>query len=92
MMRVTVDEVWTRIRRHAGQVFHQKRGKQFTYEVYGGAIQLHTTNRHIPRSDIARALDHVPFPSTTIVNQLGVQGPSYVYAILMDPRIRSSDW
>jgi len=27
-----------------------------------------------------------------VPTRLGVQGPSYVYAILMDERIRAGDW
>ena len=88
----SLDVVWRRITRAAGERFHLARGKPFTYSVRGNSIDLHTTNRQIPRSDIAKALNHVPLASTTVANRLGVQGPSYVYAILTDSRIRESDW
>lgn len=89
---VLIDDVWRRITGNAGQQFRQKLGKPFTYSIRGNTIELHTTNRMIPRSDLERALGHVPFASTTIVNRLAVQAPSYVFAILMDPRVRKSDW
>lgn len=85
-------QVWSRIESFAGQTFRLKRGKAFTYSVASGAIHLHTTNRMIPRSDIRRCLERLPFSDTTVPNGLGVQGPSYVYAIMMDERIRAGDW
>ena len=87
-----IDAVWRRISAAAGETFHLKRGKPFTYSVYGNTIDLHTTNRRIPKSDIRRTLTHVPLTSTTVVSDLGVQAPSYVYAILMDPRVRGDAW
>jgi hypothetical protein len=92
MSTASIEQIWERIERHAGETFRLKQGKEFTYDVDGGAIRLHTANRQIPRSDIDRALGHVSFESTTVVNRLRVQGPSYVYAILMDARIRAGDW
>jgi hypothetical protein len=86
-----IDSVWARITHHAGEMFHLIRGGQFTYVVLGNSIKPDRTNRQIPKSDFARALPHVPFTSTTEVNHLGVQGPSYVYAILMDARISRED-
>jgi len=85
-------DVWQRIKENAGQLFRQRKGGEFTYQVYGRTIKPDRTNRQIPAIDIERGLKHVPFMSTTEVNRLGVQGPSYVYAILMDARIRQNDW
>lgn len=90
--RPSLDVVWRRITRAAGETFHLARGKPFTYSVRGNTIDLHTTNRQIPRSDIAKALDYVPLASTTVVNRLGVQVPFCVYAIVTDSRIRQDDW
>lgn len=84
------DAVWKRIVRHSGETFRQLRGKPFTYDARSRTIYLHTTNRHISRKAIEKALKRVPLPDTTVVQDLS--GPSYVYGILMDPRIRLSDW
>jgi hypothetical protein len=85
-----VDSVWSRIRAHQGETFVQIRGGRFTYQVLGGSIVLDRTNRQIPKSDIETALNMVPFESTVPLQRL--QAPSYIYAILMDSRIREGEW
>lgn len=82
--------VWERIVEHSGDTFYQIRGKAFTYDASGRTIRLHTTNWSIPRSAIDEALTMVPLLNTTVVQHL--MGPSYIYAILSDPRVRGSDW
>ena len=85
-----IEEVWSRIEAHAGETFRQIQGAEFTYAVRSGSIWPNRTNRALPRSDVKRALEHVPRDSTVPLQ--GLQGPSYLYAILMDPRIRQQDW
>ena len=86
----TIDEVWGRIEAHAGEVFQQKRGALFTYAVAGGCVRPDRTNRLLPRADFAAALELVPSPTTVPFQRL--QGPSYIWAVLHDPRIRMDDW
>jgi hypothetical protein len=86
----TFQTVWTRIEANAGQTFHQIRGGAFTYRVYGGSVRPDRTNRLIPKSNFEKALALVPLASTAPVQRL--QGPSFIYAILMDPGIRQNDW
>jgi hypothetical protein len=76
-------------RPYAGEVFHQKRGKPFTYTVSGGCVRRDRTNRLLPRTDFAAALELVPTDTTVSFQRL--QGPSYVWAILHDRRI-PGDW
>jgi hypothetical protein len=85
-----ITTVWKRIEAHAGEQFHQLRGAAFTYRIKGTSVIPDRTNRQIGRSQFEKALLHVPLENTTPVQRL--QGPSYLYAILMDPRIRVSDW
>ena len=66
------------------------RGAPFTYVVAQGAVRPNRTNRHIPRSHFEKALTLVPLKNTSVVQDL--QGPSFVYAILMDDRIRAGEW
>lgn len=84
-----LETVWASIVSLAGEAFRQIKGGEFTYAVAGNYLRLSRTNRSIPKSDIAKSLPYVPFESTTVVNHLAVQAPSYVYAILMDPRVRT---
>jgi hypothetical protein len=83
-------EVWSRIESHAGEEFTQIRGGTFRYSIVGSILRPDRTNRGLPRAQFEEALSLVPLPNTTVVHHL--QGPSYVYAILMDPRIRRGDW
>ena len=89
-MRPSIDIVWGRIVAHEGETFHQIRGKAFEYEVHSGYLRPDTTNQNIPRAAFEEALELVPLKNTVPVQHL--RGPSYIYAILMDKRIRKADW
>ena len=84
------EAVWSRIASHAGETFHQMRGKPFTYAMNDIYIELKSTNQNIPKKHIAEALKLVPLQNTVPVQHL--RAPSYIYAILTDPRIRVSEW
>lgn len=85
-----IDKIWSRIKSHAGDVFSQMRGKKFSYAIEGDYIKLGATNQSISKAHIAQALELVPLSTTVPVQHL--RAPSYIYAILMDKRIRQADW
>jgi hypothetical protein len=89
IMRRDVTTVWARIEANAGETFRQERGAAFTYEVRGGSVVPDRTNRLLPKTDFEKALQ-VPLNGPGEIQHL--QGPSYTYALLMDPRIRAKDW
>jgi hypothetical protein len=84
------EKIWNRIKAHEGETFTQIRGGEFTYEVSGNIVIPNRTNRMFPRSNFEEAFSLVPLKNTVPLQQL--QGPSYLYAIMMDERIRHSDW
>lgn len=86
---ISIDTVWARITARAGEQFRQIRGKSFTYEVRGSSVVPEGINQNIPRADFEKALELLPLDNTVPVQNL--RGPSYIYAILMDTRIRRSD-
>ena len=86
----SIDVVWSRIEAHADATFTQIRGGLFTYAVRNGHVIPDRTQQQIPKSHFARALALVPLSDTTGIQEL--RGPSYIYAILMDQRIREADW
>lgn len=86
----TIDQVWSRIVACEGETFCQMRGGEFRFEVVGKGLRLDRTNQTLPKSIIGQALQRVPLENTTAV--LDLRGPSYLYAILMDPRVRGADW
>jgi len=88
---IDIEAVWSRIVAHQGETFHLLKGQAFTYRVEGNAVVPSTTQVKIHKSQFAKALSSVPFKKVADVPK-DVFGPSYVYAILMDPRIRDGDW
>jgi len=84
-MSLAIEDVWNRIVACAGQSFRQIRGKEFTYTACGNYIALDTTNQNLTRSEVAKALPYLPLTSTAAIQHL--RAPSYVYALLTDPRI-----
>jgi hypothetical protein len=86
----TINLVWDRIEALAGQEFHMIRGAVFLYKVSGGHVLPDRTNQQIPKSHFEKALAFVPLADTTAIQDL--RGPSFIYAILMDSRIRQADW
>jgi hypothetical protein len=87
---ISFDRVWQRIEAHAGERFEQIRGGAFTYDVQGSSVWPDRTNRALARSQFERAYALMPVENTAALQRL--QGPSYLYAILIDPRIRKDDW
>ncbi len=85
-----IELVWARVEAHAGEPFRQIRVNQFTYVVAGGHVIPDCTTQQIPKSHFGKALAYVPLPNTVPVQRL--RGPSFIYAILMDQRIRENDW
>lgn len=76
---------WEGIVSLAGEVFHTKTGKAFTYQISGNAVALLNTNRNLPRAHIERALGRMPLDGPGQLQDL--QGPSYIFAIITDPRV-----
>jgi hypothetical protein len=87
---IDVDELSDRLARHEGEEFKQIRGKPFRYRLSGSGLVPDTTDWVIPRTHFAKGLERVPLANTTPLQDLF--GPSYLYALLMDRRIRGSDW
>ena len=87
---IPFEGIWERISSHQGDVFRQIRGKTFTYTVSHSSVTPSTVNQNIPRGDFEKAVSFLPLENTVLVQHL--RGPSYIYAILMDERIRLRDW
>ncbi|HHX45115.1 MAG TPA: hypothetical protein GX714_14185 [Chloroflexi bacterium] len=85
-----IEVVWARIGRHEGETFHQKRGQAFTYEVLGSYLVPSTTDWNLAKAEFRKALEYVPLNGPGEINHL--QGPSYLYGILMDRRISNGEW
>jgi hypothetical protein len=83
------DQIWTNILKHEGEQFYTITGRPCSYKISGNQIVLLNTNRNIPRSNIERALAVVN-PTVSKFESMNLQGPSYIMAIITDPRIRQT--
>jgi hypothetical protein len=86
--------IWRRIESHQGEPFHTARGLPFTYEVEGAGIWFfregNRINRKLTRSQVEVAISRCPLKSTTEIKDL--MDYAYLFAVLMDPRIRGQEW
>jgi hypothetical protein len=89
--RPPFDEVLRRLRTHEGEPFHTITKKAFTYRIHGGLFRTSLTDYAVGMADVERAYRLVPLPGPGAITEI-VRGPSYVWAVLHDPRIRRSDW
>ena len=87
---VSFDAIWARIKANERNTFRQIRGQEFAYSASSAAIIPSTTNQTIPRAHFEKASSLLPLENTVPVQHL--RGPSYLFAILMDSRIRQEDW
>jgi hypothetical protein len=85
------NEIWSRIEAHAGETFYQMKGGEFTYKVEGGHVYVSRTDQRIPKSHFEGALALVPLRNTVPLQEK-FRGPSFIFGILMDERIKQSDW
>ena len=81
-------EAWKKIINNQGEEFTQIRGQVFTYKIKGDYLTPSTTEFDIPKKHFEEAWEqHMPLKNTMPVQHL--YGPSYLFAILTDPRIKN---
>lgn len=91
MIRPTIDEVWLRISAHQGERFETISGRPFSYTVSAGRLVTDRTSFPLSFRDFETALDLVPCAGPGEITRV-VRGPSYIWAILHDARVRQADW
>jgi hypothetical protein len=89
-----IDVVWTRIEQNAGGVFETATGLEYSYRVPGQFLRVFRDGREINRSlsptNSSKALQAMPAEKPSDIKDR--QGSAHTWTILMDPRIRRSDW
>ncbi|MCC7366075.1 MAG: hypothetical protein IT303_17045 [Dehalococcoidia bacterium] len=88
--RRRLDHVWSRVVRHAGEEFRTTRGRPFRYVVSGDGLLIDRVQQQLSRELMEKAFARAPLKNTADVADLW--GMSYVYAIVMDDRIRAAAW
>lgn len=88
------ETVWHRMERHQGEQFHTQRNLPFTFRLEGNGVWSYRNrkrvNRKLTRSQLAVAISRCPLRSTTEISDL--MDYPYLFAVLMDQRIRSQNW
>jgi hypothetical protein len=101
-MRDRFESVWRQIRVLAGHTFETKTGLHFTYRFEGSTVRVtrdeHEINQSLNEGDFRVAFEVLrenrnsqPGQLNDLAHEMGysmVRGPSYVWAILNDARIR----
>ena len=82
-----MDLLWAKIKSFEGEIFHTVSGIPFSYEILGNDLLRTGSEYPLNRSNFKKALDLRPKNVVAISRK--VRGPSYVYAILTDPRIHA---
>ena len=82
--------VWRRLCEHAGETFVLARGDEFTYAVAADGLMVTGLKAPMHMTGLRQAVARLPFASVRDVQDLW--GPSHLFAILMDSRIRGEDW
>ena len=88
------EAAWRRIEKHQGEQFYTATRLPVTYQVEGNGIWFFRDGRRIERkatrTQVETAISRCPLNSTTEIKDL--MDYTYLYAILMDRRIRGSAW
>jgi hypothetical protein len=88
------ESVWRRIESHQGEGFQTARRLPFTYAVEGAGIWFfrdgRRINRKLTRTQVDKAIARCPLTSTTEIKDL--MDYPYLFALLMDARIRREAW
>jgi hypothetical protein len=87
--------VWQRVVAHQGEEFHTRTGKPFTYTVDGeSGLWFYRDGRRINkrlwRKHFEKAVSRCPLDKTTDIADC--YDPSYLFGLLMDERIRGTEW
>ena len=81
-----MDGIWEKVKQHQGETFQTVTGLEFTYTVIGEKV-VHTRSKvTLSRSNFEKAVRLNPQKPSDLHNE--VSGPSYVYAIITDTRLR----
>lgn len=79
--------IWNRIVNCSGEEFYTKTNLPFTYSIVDNCVVPDRTNYPLDKSNFVKAAQIDPLNGPGQISEL-VRGPSYVYAILTDKRIR----
>lgn len=83
---MSFQDIWCKIEKHAGETFHTKDGKEFTYEIQGELFVADQGEQLISKNDFQNALKKISDVTPEELERI-VKGPAYVWSVLSDERI-----
>ena len=85
---MNIETIWKHIRLCEGQVFKTVRGVEYTYLVYENYLLINDDKRRkITKDSLITALT-ITNPTPSKIQRENIWGPSYVYGIITDKRIK----
>lgn len=86
------DEIWKKIVLLQGETFFTVTGVQFTYKVVEDRLfPLHIRFGYATKSGFEKAYRLEKIVSPSQLSSEGILGPSYVFSILLDERVRNRE-
>ena len=84
-----IDKVWANICKCEGETFFTtSRKKPYTYVVKDNYILVNNDiRRKITKTNLSKALE-IQNPTCSKIGNAGIWGPSYIYGIITDSRIK----
>lgn len=83
-----INTIWANILRNENEIFRTVKGISYTYVVKNDFILINNDRKRlIKKEKIAKAL-LIENPSPSKIKSEGIWGPSYVYGIITDNRIK----
>ncbi len=85
---MNIETIWKHIRFCEDQVFKTVRGVEYTYLVYDNYLLINDDKRRkITKDSLITALT-ITNPTPSKIQRENIWGPSYVYGIITDKRIK----
>ena len=81
------EDTWRNIISHAGEEFFTKKNLAFRYKIIDNYVISDRTNYPLSKANFQKAAEFMPLEGPGQISNL-VRGPSYVFAILTDKRIK----
>ncbi|SEA88848.1 hypothetical protein SAMN02910384_02641 [Pseudobutyrivibrio sp. ACV-2] len=89
---INAEEAWNNLLKHEGELFYKVRGGSFTYKVCPDqkGFVVDCASFFLTKGNFIKAFDLLPVDAPSKLNNNGVMGSSYLFALLSDKRIVDS--
>ena len=82
------DAIWKNIKYYEGQVFKTIRGVEYKYTLHNDYILINDDKKRKIKKDAFKISVTIENPTPSKIQNEGIWGPSYVYGIITDERIK----